>query len=106
VAVFFPLAARKVGNRRSSLWSFWACSIIVYSLGKHNFHHAAGPVYSIVHHTSLNWPRPPNGGSRGRKVLFPPPYQIAEESLQSLHEGNTMRKIMGNKPQVSSAIIW
>jgi hypothetical protein len=27
------------------------------------------------------------------------------KKLVSAHEGNTMRKIMGNKPQVSSAII-
>jgi hypothetical protein len=28
-----------------------------------------------------------------------------QKSLIFLHEGNTMRKIMGNKPHVSSAII-
>jgi hypothetical protein len=39
-----------------------------------------------------------------------PKYSYGREGVNRLqevlfHEGNTMRKIMGNKPQVSSAII-
>jgi hypothetical protein len=61
------------------MWSFWACHVISRFI-----YPVVLALFSIVHHTSLNWPRLPHNGSSRGCFIPSPPYQIAEECLQSL----------------------